>query len=253
MPDRETPGRERERLREPHDDRVPETEVTHRLRLSRAVGPVQKQRAGCEQDEDLPGLAEVVGDGVLADETCDAGRNRGDEDEPRDPLVGRCDAPASDRADPRAHQPDDVAPEVGADGDERAEVERDVERLVEAVVLLEVRPLGCPRDEDQVAGRRDRQELRQALDDPEDERLPVRECRRVVPHSGEREDDGEAERGTRDAEYDGAAHGEILRSKGTPTAAEEKRRKLRQSGERATLTRIDVSHRFPIAPSTERK
>ena len=42
----------------------------------------------------------------------------------------------------------------------------------------------------------------------EDERLPVRERSRVVPHSEERQDDGETERRPRDAEDDGAAHGE---------------------------------------------
>ena len=213
IPDRDTPRRERERLRKPHDDRVAKAEVSHRLRLRRAVGPIQEQRAGSEKDEDLPRLAEVVGDDVLTDESDDAGGNRCDENEPRDALVRRCDAPSPDRADPRAHQPDDVAPEVGADRHERPEVERDVERLVEAVVLLEERPLGRPRNEDQVAGGRDRQEFRQALDDPENERLLVGQPGRVVPHSRECEDDGEPERGTRDAEYDGAAHCEILRAR----------------------------------------
>ena len=33
MPERETPGRERERLREPHHDCVPEPEIAHRTFL----------------------------------------------------------------------------------------------------------------------------------------------------------------------------------------------------------------------------
>ena len=70
-----------------------------------------------------------------------------------------------------------------ADGDERAEVQRDVERLVEAVVLLQVRPVGAPRNEDEVPRRRDREELGQPLHDAENERLAVRQRVRVVPHS----------------------------------------------------------------------
>ena len=127
----------------------------------------------------------------------------------------------ADGPEPRADEAHEVAPEVRADRDERSEVQRDVERLVEAVVLLEVRPLGRPGNEDEVARRRDRQELGEPLHDAEDERLAVRERRRVVPHSEEREDDGETERGPRDAEHDGAAHGEILRSC-PPTRSETK-------------------------------
>jgi hypothetical protein len=62
-------------------------------------------------------------------------------------------------------------------------VERDVERLIERVMLLEVRPVAEPRHDDQVAGRRDRQELGHPLDDPEDERLPVRQCAGGIPHA----------------------------------------------------------------------
>ena len=67
-----------------------------------------------------------------------------------------------------------------ADRHERAEVERDVEGLVEAVVLLEVRPLGAPGNEDEVARGRDRQELGEPLHDAEDERLAVRQRVRIV-------------------------------------------------------------------------
>ncbi len=91
-------------------------------------------------------------------------------------------------------------------------MQRNVERLIEAVVLLEVRPLGRPGNEDEVSGGRDRQELCQALDDAEDQSLSVRERSGIVPHSRDRQDGCEAERGPRDAEHDGAAHAEILRT-----------------------------------------
>ena len=226
-------GSECERLRAAHDDRVTEPEIAHRAVLRRAVCPEQEQRAGGEQDEDLPGLAEVVRDEVGTGEADDAGGDRRDEHEPRDPLVRRLDLPTSHGAEPGTDETDDVVPEVRADGDERPEVERHVERLVEAVVLLEVCPFGGPGDEDEMARGRDRQELGQTLHDPEHESLRVRECVGVVPHSGQRQDDGKAERRPRDAEHDGAAHGWILRSARVGRAWEEFRRKLRQYGERA--------------------
>ena len=118
-------------------------------------------------------------------------RDRGDEHDPGDPLDPRGDASAAQGAEPRRDQLDDVAPEVRGHGDERAQVQRDVECLVEGVVLLQVRPVEEPRDEDQVARRRDREQLRRPLHEAEHERLPVRELRRIVPHSGCGEHEGE--------------------------------------------------------------
>ena len=100
---------------------------------------------------------------------------------PRRSLVARLDRPPASVPSQPTHERLQVVPEVRPDRDERAEVERDVERLVERVVLLEVVPLEEPRDEDQVPRRRDRQQLGGPLDEPEDERLPVRELRRIVP------------------------------------------------------------------------
>ena len=82
----------------------------------------------------------------------DAGGDGRDDDEPGDALVRRPEAAAAQRRPERGDEPQDVVPEVRGDRDERPEVERDVERLVEAVVLLEVRPVAEPRHEDEVAG-----------------------------------------------------------------------------------------------------
>ena len=112
-------------------------------------------------------------------------------------------------------------------------MERHVVGLVEAVVLLEEGPLGGPRHEDQVGGGRDRQQLREALDEAEHERLPVGECVGVVPHAEQREEEGETDRRPREAEHEGATHGEILRPGALRKRREEIRRKLRQSGENA--------------------
>ncbi len=62
----------------------------------------------------------------------------------------------------------EVVAEVGDGGDQRADVEGDVERLLDAVVV-EVVPAEQPGHEQQVAARRDRQELGQSLDEAEDD------------------------------------------------------------------------------------
>jgi hypothetical protein len=118
-------------------------------------------------------------------------------------------APA-DRVGECPHESHDVAPEVHTNRDERAKVERNVERLIEPVVLLEIRPVRGPRDKDEMPRGGDRKELGQALYETEGERLTVRERVGVVPHSQDRQCGRGRERRPRDAEDDGAAHGGIL-------------------------------------------
>ena len=66
---------------------------------------------------------------------------------------------------------DHLVPEVGDRGDQRAGVQGDVEGLVERLVFLQERVVLEPGDEDQVPRGGDRQELREALDDPQKEGL----------------------------------------------------------------------------------
>jgi hypothetical protein len=152
----------------------------------------------------------VVGDLVAREHADQAGGNRGDDDEPREALVGSLDSPCAQRPGPRREERDELTPEVRRDRDERSEVECDVERLVERLVLLQVLPAAEPRDEDQVPRGGDRQELRRPLHEAEHERLPVREASRLVPHS----EHGQYERGEEgrggDGEDGGAAHARIL-------------------------------------------
>ena len=98
------------------------------------------------------------------------------------------------------------SPEVDDDGDQRAEMQRDVERLVEGVVLLQVLPVPQPGHEDQVARRGDRQQFRRTLDEAEHERLPVRQRPGLIPHSEERQHDREGETGARGDPEGPAAH-----------------------------------------------
>ena len=217
---------------------MPEAQIAHRALLWPAIGREEEERARGEQDRDLPRLPETVGDRVLAEQTDDTCRDRRDHDEPRDPLVRARDPTTSHGAEEGADEADDVPPEVRRHRDESAEVEGDVVGLVEAVVLLQERPIGAPGHEDQVRRGRDREELGQPLHDAEHERLAVGEGIRIVAHAEEREHHCQRERRPRDAVEERAAHGEIL---GTALgicdverpgrSPQRNDRKLQQSGE----------------------
>ena len=108
----------------------------HAPALGLPVGHPEQPGEHDEGDRDLPRLPQVLGDQVLAEESDDRGGDRRNNDEPRYPLLGRLHPARSQRAQPRPQQADQVAPEVRHNRDERAQVERDVEGLVEGVVLL---------------------------------------------------------------------------------------------------------------------
>jgi hypothetical protein len=86
-------------------------------------------------------------------------------------------------------------------------MEGHVEGLVELVVLLEVGPVGQPGHEDQMSGRRDRQQLGRPLHQAEHERLPVRERAADLsdPECGQDERDDDRRAGRRE-DADPAPH-----------------------------------------------
>ena len=195
-------GRERERLRESHRRPLdacrgrPSHAPAASGRPSRAAARRARggsrsatARRGCRRSTSSPSSPTTPGG------------NRRDEDEPGDPLVRRVDpaGAAASRAR-RATSRTMSRPEVRGDRDERSEVERDVEGLVEAVVLLEVRPVGgpgtrmrCPDDE---IGR----SSVSPWTIPRTSACAVRERVRIVADAGEREDEGKPERRPRDAD-----------------------------------------------------
>ena len=148
-------GHEREALGEADRDRCARPEVGHAAPRRRAVHEPEEDAEDGQEDRDLPGLAQVLGDEILAQGADGRGRDGGDSNEPRDARLRRVDAPPADAADPGGHEAHDVLPEIGDDRDERAHVQRDVEGLIELFVGLEVLPLEEPRNEDQMAGRGD--------------------------------------------------------------------------------------------------
>ena len=160
-------------LRRADNDCVADLERVHVPAGGALVGDPEDDGEHGQEDRDLPGLTEVLGDECLAGAADDHGRNRRDEQEPGDPLV-RAGNGAARKERNRRDVPREVPPEVRDDGDQGAEVEGDVEGLVELVVLLEV-VQSASQGTRIVSGRRDRQELGRPLHQAEDERLPVRE------------------------------------------------------------------------------
>ena len=90
-----------------------------------------------------------------------------------EPLVLVGDLAPARAAHHSARVAQEVVPEVGDHRHQRAEVQRDVEGLVEVRVLLEVVEVQHPWHEDQVPGRGDREELGQPLHDAEQQRLEL--------------------------------------------------------------------------------
>jgi hypothetical protein len=78
---------EREHLREADEESVAHAEVVEVQPLRRAVGDPEQHREQGEQDRDLPGVAQVVRDRVLAGGADDRGGHRGERDRPRQPLL----------------------------------------------------------------------------------------------------------------------------------------------------------------------
>jgi len=72
---------------------------------------------------------------------------------------------------PSREEPADVAPEVGDQREEGAQVQGDVEGLVQLRVLEEEVPVEQPGDDQQMPGTGDRQELGESLDDAQDDGL----------------------------------------------------------------------------------
>ena len=177
-------GHQRERLRAADPEGAPEPDLVHRLPLRPAICEPEDACEDGEEDRDLPRLPEVLGDHRLPGGADERRRHRRDRDDPGGALGRAPDPPAGDAPGERARELENVAPEVRDHRDERPQVERDVEGLVEGVVLLEVRPVPEPRHEDQVARRRDGQQLGEPLHDPEHQRLPLGERRAVrLPHA----------------------------------------------------------------------
>jgi hypothetical protein len=100
--------------------------------------------------------------------------DRADDEEPSELRVGvaRGDSAVAEASPDPLHDPHPVAPEEPQQNESRGEVSRDEEGDEVRVVLVDV-PAEELRQDDAVAEARDREELRDALDQPEDDGLAV--------------------------------------------------------------------------------
>ena len=123
---------------------------------------------------------------VLEEQTQDARRNRPDNEQPPElgVRVGRVDPAVAQAAPEALHDPHPVTPEEAEEDERRGQVGRDKERDEVLVVLMDVPPEQF-REDDAVAEAGDREELGHALEQAEDDRLPVGDKRREK-HSGRR-------------------------------------------------------------------
>ena len=151
------------------------------------VGDPQHDSENGQEDRDLPGLAELGDDEVLAECPDDGGGHRGEHDQPGQALLRPIDAPVANGAEPGDESAAMSRRKYAVTATSVPKCRADVEGRVEGVVLLQIRPVCEPGHEDEVAGRRDGQKLGQALDDTEHERLPARQlpCLLADPQGGE--------------------------------------------------------------------
>ena len=123
----------------------------------------------------VPSFSSIHDSNTAPDQRRRHGRQQ---EQPRQPpLRGGRPLAVDDEPEPLTHVHREVLAEVEDRGEERAEVEGDVERLLD-LGRVEVVPPEQPRDEQQVPARRDRQELREPLDETEHDGVEDRHRRR---------------------------------------------------------------------------
>ena len=108
---------------------------------------------------------------VLEGHADDARGDGAHEQQPSQARLRLGQAAPCDAAYPRTYEPHDLAPEEYEHGDEGAQVQSHVERLVEVGVVEQEVPVEQPGHKDQMAGARDGQELGETLDDAQDDGL----------------------------------------------------------------------------------
>ena len=138
-PERDTPGWSASACATSHDHGVARLEVVDG---AVAAEPVDDQEEGAEEDQHHPDedrVAEPVLDLAREQRTGDRARDRGQQQQPRDPSVGLREGAPAHRSQPGDEVHAQIVAEVPHGGDERAHVQRDVERLVQLRVGRDAR------------------------------------------------------------------------------------------------------------------
>ena len=156
-----------------------DTKIMREVIRLRAMKPADRR----EREGNHPGLAHVLLDPVVEEEPHHRGGNRTKRDEPQQAALVRVLREAQLMVDEvsqaTAHHPRPVPPEVDEQHQQGPAVEAHIER--EPLVL----PAEQRWHEDEMPGRRDRQEFGEALDNAEDCRaqevhLPLKVLRRMA-------------------------------------------------------------------------
>ncbi len=187
-PDREKPGISASACAVPtanasrKDDLLRDAHVVVGIGLGRATaehfGAVEQQPIQSEKDRRRLRRGEDAAQLVLEQQAEDAGGDRADDEQPAELRVGviRIDAAVPKRAADSFQDPCPVAPEEGEQHERGRKVGRNQEREEVLVVLVDV-PAEQPRQDHAVPEARDREQLGDALQEPEDDRPRVRDQR----------------------------------------------------------------------------
>ena len=153
---------------DPAGDR--ERDVVHALGpAAPSVRQPQDHGADDQRHRDQADLAERGLGEVAQEEAGDGRRDRGRDQQPGQPPVGiALERPVADGGEAGRHQADPVGAEVDEQRQQRPQVEHHAERQRRDE---RIGPAEQVRDDDQVPGRRDRQELGEPLHDPHDRAL----------------------------------------------------------------------------------
>jgi hypothetical protein len=159
-----------ERLGDANPHRLRECQVDReQTTRSCAIGDPQDAGSDDQHEDDETNLPEALFDQVIEQDADDEGRHRREDDEPGEPAVGvAVERAVADRRHAGRDQPQPVRAEVGEKSDQRPDVEHHAERQRRDERIV---PARQGRNDDEMAGRRHRQELRESLDDPHHDRL----------------------------------------------------------------------------------
>jgi hypothetical protein len=139
-----------------------------------ALEDEQQDAVGGQEDRGGRRRREQAAQRVLEQQPEDAGRDRADDEQPAQPGVAVAGGDLA--VAQRAPQPGEDPPPLGEEHREEhhggGEVRRDEEGQEVIVVLMDV-PAEQPGQDDGVAKARDRERLRDALEQPQDDRLEV--------------------------------------------------------------------------------
>src|SRR5262249_7192927 len=137
------------------------------------LGAEENQAVEREEDARVLRRGEELPEGVLQRQAEQPGRDRPDDEQPAEPRVEvGADVAVAERTAEPLDDPHPVPPEEADENERRREMRRDEEAEEVRLVLVDVPP-DEPREDDAMSEARNREELRDALEQPEHRPLEV--------------------------------------------------------------------------------